>query len=486
MTISQIFFYLCLSFVGGIFVVSFWKIPLFLIIFFLILALFLFFLSFFFKSEKRQKLIIFGFFILFFIFGIFRYLFSQYQFYQNPLFKAQGKKVVIEGIVIKEPERKGKIQKIVVKTKFGKVLINTFPFPKYQYGDKLRIFGKLQSPPIFENFNYREYLKKEGIYSLMNWPKIKIIDKNQGNFIFAFILKIKEKLKISIYKYLPSPQDNLLASMLLGEKKSLPKDLKEKLNITGLRHITAISGLHITILTSILMTILIGVGFWRQQAFWLTLILIAFFIALTGFQPSAIRAGIMGGLFLLAQYLGRYSFSSRSIVFASTLMLFQNPLLLKSDIGFQLSFLAMIGIIHLGEIFRHLLRKLPNPFQIKEVLIMTISAQIFTFPLLIYHFGYLSFVAPLTNLLIVPFLYWILLFGLIFVIFSLFLPFPTLLALPVFSLLSYLLIVVEIFSKLPFAKKTFHFSFLSLIFIYSILIFITLKLKERQKLSFLC
>ena len=125
----------------------------------------------------------------------------------------------------------------------------------------------------------------------------------------------------------------------------------------------------------------------RKSVMW---VLIAFFIIMTGFQSSAVRAGIMGGLFLLGQYLGRMSVSSRSIVIAAALMLAHNPLLLKLDVGFQLFFLAMIGIIYLMPVFQDWFRKIPAMFQLRNILAMTLSAQIFTLPILIYNFGYLS------------------------------------------------------------------------------------------------
>ena len=129
----------------------------------------------------------------------------------------------------------------------------------------------------------------------------------------------------------------------------------------------------------------------------------------------------MAIIFLLAQKLGRQSASSRVIVFACALMLFQNPLLLLYDIGFQLSFLAVLGLVYFDPLTRTFLRHLAKIFFKKEIqekpdgfLTMfssTISAQVFTLPIIVFNFGRVSFVSPLVNLLILPAVYYIMLFG---------------------------------------------------------------------------
>jgi len=272
-----------------------------------------------------------------------------------------------------------------------------------------------------------------------------------------------------------------------GDKRKITDDLKEKLNVAGVRHITAISGLHVAILTSILMTILISVGFWRQQAFWFSIILITLFIVMTGFQSSAVRAGIMGGIFLLGQYSGRMGVSSRLIVIAAALMLTHNPLLLKLDVGFQLSFLAMIGIIYLMPVFQGWFRKIPTMFQLRDVLAMSLSAQVFTLPILIYNFGYLSLVAPITNILIIPLLPFIMLLGFISgFIGIIFQPLGWVLSWPVWGLLTYLIKVIDWFSDFSLAYlaiENVHWAWL--IILYLTLGITTWRLQEGRKLKFL-
>jgi len=236
------------------------------------------------------------------------------------------------------------------------------------------------------------------------------------------------------------------------------------------------------------MSLLLALGFWRGQAFYFSIIIIFLFIAMTGFQASSVRAGIMGGLFLLGQKVGRKSVSSRGIVMAAGIMLVINPLLLLNDVGFQLSFLAAIGIIYLSSIFRRWLKFIPKKLiRLKEIIAMTFAAQIFTLPILVYNFGRISLVAPLTNVLILPFIYWIMIFGFIFGLAGMFWQsLGMFLSLPCWFLLTYLTKIVDFFSRGEWAAKTFeNVHWLWLIISYLILGFIAWQLNKRKRLKFL-
>jgi competence protein ComEC len=247
--------------------------------------------------------------------------------------------------------------------------------------------------------------------------------------------------------------------------------------------------MNITIISFLILNFLLLVGFWRQQAFYFTIFLLILYILMIGSPASAVRAGVMAGLFLLAQHLGRMSVAQRAVVFAAAFMLFLNPLLLRLDVGFQLSFLAIMGIIYLQPTFSDFLKKIPNFqfFPLRTTLSATLSAQFFTLPILIYNFGYIPLISPITNILIVPFLapitILIFVFGLSGTIFSLLgyiFSFPTWLS------LTYITKIIDFFSKISFTSLTFErVSWIWLIISYLILGFLTWRLQESQKLKFL-
>jgi len=428
----------CLSFVGGIFLSSFLPVGTLVKTGLAILGILL--ISVFWKYKKA---VIIGFFILFLLLGIWRHQQVLAGIPEIP----EGN-ITFTGKVVAEPDIRQTHTKLTIaettitkakpRSIKGMILVTAAKYPEYQYGDKLKITGELKTPQVFKGFNYKNYLLKDGIYSVMYYPQIELLGQSKRGFasvIYGGVLKIKDRFREVINQNLSPPQSSILAAILLGDKRQISDEWKEKLNYAGVRHLTAVSGMHVAILTAILMSVLIAFGFWRQQAFYFTIVLIVLFIIMTGLQPSAVRAGIMGGLFLFAHYFGRGNLSDRAVVFAASFMLAQNPLLLKLDVGFQLSFLAMMGIIYFLPYLQRYFGK---------ILAMTLSAQIFTLPVLIYNFGYLSLAAPLSNILIVPLLPFLMGLGFLFVILGAVLqPLGWLFSLPVWLLLTYIIKIVN-------------------------------------------
>jgi len=435
---------------------------------------------------SKPKIFYFCLLLVFLVLIIWRYQIIRARIENSELrkYNDSAEEITLTGIVVREPDVRETNTKLTVEVKTEtrvsvKLLATVDRYPEYKYGDELKIIGKLQTPPIFEDFNYKNYLLKDGIYSVIYYPQIEIIARGRASGAYAKILEFKKKLRQSIGENISPPQSAILGAMLLGDKNRLSDDWKEKLNIVGIRHITAVSGLHIVLLSGILVSFFLWLGFWRNQAIYFSLVLIAFFVLMTGLQSSGIRAGIMGSLFLLAQKFGRKAASFRSLTLAAAVMLTINPLLLFYDVGFQLSFLAALGIISLSAIFKRWLKL--------DILAMTFSAYFFTLPVLIYNFGQVSLAAPLTNLLILPFVYWIMLFGFVFALAGMFWSIPGLiLSFPCWFLLGYLIKITEFFNQFSWAAKTIenvHWLWLSLS--YLILGFIAWQLNKRERLRFL-
>ncbi len=397
--------------------------------------------------------------------------------------------MVVESIVVGEPNVGKETIKLTVKAENldggntdGKILLTTYRYPEYQYGDKLKIIGKLETPPILEDFNYKDYLKKEGIYSVMSWPKVELIGSGFGSPAMKILFSLKNKLEESLNKAMSPPESAILEALLFGNEENFSKEWKDKLNITGVRHITAVSGMNITIIVNILMGFLISIGLWRGQAFYLTIIILILYIFMIGAPASAVRAGIMGGILLLAQHLGRLNSASRAIVFASVFMLAINPLLLRFDVGFQLSFLAIMGMIYLGPYFYEKFKKVPENFGIRLALTSTISAQIFTLPILIYNFGRISLFSVPVNILIVPWLPLITIYGFLFLALGIFfLPLAQILSWPVWLVLTFFTKIIDWVSNLKFASLTLkNVHWIWAVIFYLILGWLIFKLKRKS------
>jgi len=527
-TPSRALFYFCISFVVGIGFNSIIKIPqmflwgfLFLGVLIVIFSLFTFF-TFSPNSEsfqnleksKNSKVLVLGFCTFFLVLGIIRFQITEFNIEHDKLreFNDKPEKIVLLGQIIDGPDIRDKFQKLKIKIDGTNsiVLVNVRRYPEYNYLDKIKITGYLKTPIVAEDFNYKNYLLKDGIYSVMDFPKTELLpSKNRrpsvfGEYnIFSFsyerILFFKKKLNESITATFSSSHSALLQGIILGSNKNMSQDLKDRLNSAGIRHITAVSGSHIIILSSILMSSLLFLGLWRGQAFYFSIILIWLYIILIGFPASGVRAAIMGSIFLLAQKLGRQNTSSRTITIAGTLMLLQNPLLLFYDVGFHLSFLASMGIIHLKPLIttfnfnfnmfknikiKTISEKILN--YIIDIISVTLSAQIFTLPIIVYNFGTVSLVAPITNLLILPTIPFLMSFGFIAAFLGIFSNFlGWVFYLPSWILLTYFLSVVDIFYQPWAVKSVENVSWIWFVLYYFIIWGSVLYLNKKLKPKFL-
>src|SRR4030042_4358588 len=430
------------------------------------------------KPMAKSKMIFIGLCLVLVVLIVWRYCLieSRIKNYQLGKYNDSEEEIVLIGKGIKEPDVRETNTKLTIEAS-ERILITVSRYPEYKYGDELEIIGKLETPTIFDDFNYRNYLKKDGIYSVIYYPQIELL-KTRGwaSGFYGGILDFKDKFREGIYRFLSPPQSEILGAMILGDKNRMSQELKEKVNIAGVRHITAVSGLHVLILSGILMSLFLFLGFWRGQAFYISMIIIWLFIVLTGLQASGVRAGIMASLFLIGRKLGRQSFSWRGIILASGLMRVINPMLLFYDVGFQLSFLAASGIISLGSILKKWLKW--------DILVMTVSAYVFTLPILIYNFGQVSLIGLLANLLIVPFVYWIMILGFIFVLIGLFWQsLAWFLSIPVWLLLTYIIKLVDLFSQPWLAKNIENIHWFWLVLLYLFLTVFVYHLKSREKLD---
>ncbi|MBI2123932.1 MAG: ComEC family competence protein [Candidatus Wildermuthbacteria bacterium] len=411
----------------------------------------------------------------------------------NAFSEAYGKEAVFEGRIVKDPDVKEKNIQLVVRpheVNAESILVTTERFSEYQYGDVVRIAGSLDKPPVFEDFDYAKYLEVKGIYAVMSYPEIEILKRGEYPHVFSLayskILAAKHALREVLFKQLSPPESIILGAMVLGDQSRLTQDMKDALNNTGLRHIIAISGQHVVILAGMLLSFLLGIGLWKKQAILLSAILIALFIILSGAEASAVRAGIMGSILFAGQYMGRQQDSLRLLVFAATLMLMQNPLLLLYDVGFQLSCLAVFGIIVSFGFFQKVLEKVPKTFGLRDMVAMNFAAQVFTLPILIYNFGYVSVVGILTNILVLPTIP--LLIGLGFVFLMAGAVFPllgTILSFPVFFLLAYFDFIMEFFGGLSFSQLVLeNVSPVWFLVLYIPLLFFLRRFKSEQGFLF--
>jgi len=333
----------------------------------------------------------------------------------------------------------------------GEVLITLPKYPQLHYGDRVRLDGELQAPGEFEGFNYGNYLSRFDTYSVMYQPYVEVLEPGQGSWLWSKMIWLQSQFMQQINSLFPEPHASFEAGLLVGARKGIPEDLMEKFNITGLTHIIAISGYNITIIIVFVMWMLKGLP--RRTGFFVAIGAIVLFTLFVGASPAVVRASIMGILGLIALQHGRQNNIHLTILWSAALMVLWNPKILVYDVGFQLSFAAVMGLIYVAPYFEKYIKFLPQAFGIREAIVLTLSAQVMALPIIIFNFERLSMIAPISNLLVGFALPPAMFFGFVAVLISfLFHPLALAFAYLTWGILSYIIKVIEWTALVPYAS----------------------------------
>ncbi len=471
-THPQAFIYFCLSFISGIFIGSFFY-SNYIIYFLIIVSISLIGILW-----KKKHVLMVVFLILIFILGYFHINLKKNNILENSITKYFNSEIVARGKVVRYPKddletKKAVIRIDTVNEEKNNSCILIYTNQDLSVNDEIVIKGKLEEPENFSNFNYKMYLANQGISGIIKKPQIEIISENHF-FIFDF----KKKVEEIVLKNLSISKAGMLNATILGETDNMNSDLKQKLGFTGISHVIAISGQHIVLLCVVMLSFLSFVKMERKKSIILTFLFIFFYIILIDFPASALRAFIMMSFVLFAELFGRQSDVLRSLIIAAFLILVFNPLALVYDLGFQLSFFAVLGIIFFNSYFKNKLRFIKNNF-INDLISVNLSAQVFVLPLFIYTFKYISLSSFITNSLVVPISTVLLILGFLCVVLSLILPsFSFFFFAPISLILGYIIFIIDMFSFMIIEINNFPLIFLFVI--YLILIFLAYRLRKNR------
>ncbi|MEK9194687.1 MAG: ComEC/Rec2 family competence protein [Patescibacteria group bacterium] len=355
-------------------------------------------------STKQKKFFLFSCLVFFTVLGSLFYTWDDQRFTKetNLVF---DEKISFSGIVVSNPKISSGVQEFSVDLKnpfSGKILFKTNVYPEYKYGDELKFEGIVKSTEQLSE-GYAKYLEKEGVVGLVSFPKTEILGSGGGPPIKSFLFGIRNKIAESFAKVLSSHEAAFLGGLTLGGTEGLPQSFKEAMRSSGTTHLVALSGYNISIIiTAIMGTLAYFLS--RRLSFILATIVIVGFVLMTGAEASVVRAAIMGFLVLLAGEVGRLFDFRNAIIFAGLLMVLENPKVLVFDIGFQLSFLALLGIIYLKPSIEKFFKIDPKDksgfLNWRENLLTTASAQFMVLPLLIANFDQFSLTSFIANVLI--------------------------------------------------------------------------------------
>lgn len=393
-----------------------------LILLFLILCLL--FLLFFFRQEKKIWFILLT--LLLILTGFWRYELKTRDLPINHIsyFTTLYGKVELVGIISRDPDiredktfleidiRELSFNQKKIKTT-GKILLKIKqPTNLFNYGDLIQLKGYLYSPFPPKNpgaFDYRKYLSTREIFGCLNLRSdsdVKILERGEGNyFISKIILPVKHYILNFFKSNLTGSHQAILSGFVLGERRGIPQEVYKLFTDTGTLHLLAISGSNVAIVVLVFWGAFKLLRMPYRVSLLLVFPLIIVFSFVTGNQPSVVRASIMASIFLISLLVERERDLINIWALAALVILFANPSSLF-DVGFQLSFAATLGLIlWVPKLEKLFLSKLKNRFFKYYIVLpffVSLSAQLFTYPVTAYYFNKFSIYSLLANLFIVP------------------------------------------------------------------------------------
>lgn len=318
-----------------------------------------------------------------------------------------NQEVDLTGIVVSEPDvREHVVHYVVALDEYhARIRVTLRQFPCLSYGDKVTLSGVLTMPKNFTNelgltFNYAGFLEKDGIRYTMFTPAVTVRGTGYGTYFVERLLLLKEWFVAELSASLKQPHGALAAGILLGTKQSLGKELLEAFRRAGLIHIVVLSGFNVTIIAEAIRRLFHRLP--PTSSFVLTVCAIAAFAIMTGASATTVRASIMAVLAVVALRSARSYNVDRALVVAGVAMVLHNPLILLYDPGFQLSFVATLGLLHGAPLVERLLKWVPDVFSVRQIIATTIATQLAVLPLLISMTGEVSLVSLIANVLVLP------------------------------------------------------------------------------------
>ncbi len=351
---------------------------------------------------RKKWIIIYFFILLWFLFWI---IVSDFNYY-----KIEQKNIIVNNLIGEKNQYKIKILWINKITKDQKVYIWEIKnynikweiYTKSNYElkkwDIIKINSKIFPYEDFNDFEYKKYMASKWLYYRVYPFTFDLVSNFKINFLESKILSFREYLLDNIKKIFPWEEWLFLWWILVGARESLPDKLSDNFNNSWLTHFIAVSWFNITIL-------IVWIWFFIKFLPWyLKIIIISItiilFTILVWFTAPVIRASIMWIIWFYTITYWRKTNINSLIIFTLILMVTYSPLSINYDVSLHLSFLAVLWIVYTSSFFEKKLNFITNTLEIRNALSLTLSAFIFTLPIMAVNFWQISIVSPLTNVLV--------------------------------------------------------------------------------------
>lgn len=372
--------------------------------------------------EIKDKLLL----IFCMLFGIvFCYSFNFFRFNEVSVFDNKTKEII--GVVSNEGVNKEKYWEYILKNNSvcgkqikSRILLKTKE--KLEYGDKLKVNATLKLPDSVRNkntFNYAEYLRTQNVYITADAEEIKVISNSNLFIVEKISFLIRNKVREFTNETLNETNASILNALIIGDDSRINYSLTEDYKKAGMLHLLVVSGGHTVFLIALLKFIFSFIKISNNMSKYLYIFVIFIYIFITGGSSSILRAGIGIIIVIIGGLIGRQNDGFTTLGLVAFILLINNPNVLFS-LSFLLSFGGVIGIMLCYEKIREKLEFIPKI--IAEPLALTIAAQLFVTPIIIYSFNVIYLGGIISNILTLTLSGVIMMGGIIFFILYLIVP----------------------------------------------------------------
>ncbi len=378
----------------------------------------------------------------------------------------EGRDLTFSGIVVREEHREHYVKLLINidEAQINNRIIN--------YKIPVEFYTREHNTYLGRRFLIKGRIKNSKYPNRPNLLTGNIIKTDLGDtFLGTVLFSVRGYIDSMLKSLLKNEHYDLGIGLILGGTGRLKKDLKDVFIRAGVLHILAVSGLHVGFVCMFVGFALLFVPVSTKIKFFIIMLILCLYTGITGFRPGVCRATLMAFLFGLGLILQRNIDGVHIINITAIILLLINPLLVF-DIGAQLSFAAVYGILFLYPILENgiIKRVKAKPYKfIMASMAVSFSAQLCVSPLLIYYFHRLPTLAVISNLIIVPIasiIIFLLFFCLIIGTFSFML--AKMIAVLISILLSILVTISKLFAGIPFSTITLYISPIILLLLYFI------------------
>jgi competence protein ComEC len=357
--------------------------------------------------------------LLLFLGGMFRYTQTLLPSDVTTVELFVGREHRVSGTVVSEPIMGAASQRIVVdhlSVDFsavpGKLQASVPTTPEVEYGDAVSFACDIELPEPFsaeggsasggDGFAYDEYLRNQGILAVCSFAQNLVVAPAANPSPVALLLRVKRTIKDRLADIVPEPHASFLSGLLFGGSSGLSADLKDDFSRTGTSHILAASGFNVSLFSAVILGWILQLPISRKRAVGIIFAMLVGYVLIAGATAAVVRAGIMAGVTLVGLLVRRKPYAVNVFALAAVLLLAANPRLLW-DVGFQLSFVATFAIVAIAPSWERALAFVPETLEARKALAGSLAATVLTLPIMLWHFGSVSLISPIVNLLVLPF-----------------------------------------------------------------------------------